>query len=71
VNRPVQGIDSATNQYGMLKLKNPDIADTITKSFANMHGNILNETDDKTETQGESGKIDRMKALARRMAKAY
>lgn len=71
VNQPVKEIDPTTSYYGRLKLRNPAMDDTVTKGFTNMHANLLNEGNDHEETQGESNKVDRVKALARRLAKSY
>jgi hypothetical protein len=71
VKQPVKAIDPTTSYYGKLKLVNPVMANTVTKGYANMHANLLNEGDDHLDTQGNTNKIDRLKAMARRMGKVY
>lgn len=71
VNLPVKEIDPTTNYYGHYKPRNPQMDDVVTKGFTNMHANLLNTGNDHEDTQGESNKVDRIKALARRLAKAY
>lgn len=71
IYQPTAGIDSATNAYGQQKMNNPAIKNAIDKGYANMHANLLNETDDHTQTQGPSNKEDRVQAMARRMQKSY
>lgn len=71
VKQPVKAVDSTTNYYGTLKKTAPELKKTIDKGFGNMHANLLNESDDHTDTQGQSNKVDRMKAMKRRMGKSY
>ena len=73
VKQPVKAVDPTTNYYGEQKMNgtaSPDMKTAVDDSWGNMHGNLLS-TGDHEDTQGESNKIDRMKAMARRMQQAY
>jgi len=70
VKHPVKTVDPSISYYGHLKTTLPAIQRALDRRFANMHANLLNESDDHEDTQGESNKIDRLKAMARRNAEA-
>ena len=79
IHQPVKAIDATTNYYRLggnythetPKMNGYELKATVDAGFNNMHGNLLNEGDDHEDTQGQSNKVDRLKAMARRMGKAY